>query len=94
MLRQLDIFLKEFSACFSRTAAFNWFVVIVLGFIVRRDVRGLSSLVRRLNLCPKLYEAMLCFFRATSWSLEKVQQRWVNTICNIALLSPSRSMSS
>ena len=81
MIRQLDIFLKEFSVCFSRTAAFNWFVVVIIGFIVRRDVRGITSMVRCLNLCPKLYEAMLCFFRATSWSLEKVQQCWVNVIC-------------
>lgn len=80
MFRQLDIYLKEFSVCFSRTAAFNWFVVVIVGFIVRRDVRGITSMVRCLNLCPKLYEAMLCFFRATSWSLEKVQQCWVNVI--------------
>jgi len=80
VLKQLDIFLGEFSACFSRTAAFYWFVIVIVGFIMRRDVRGVTSMVRCLNLCPKLYETMLCFFRATSWSLEKVQQCWVHVI--------------
>ena len=80
MFRQLNTYLQEFSTCFSRTAAFYWFVTVVVGFIVRRDVRGLTSLVRCLNLCPKLYEAMLCFFRASSWSLGKLQQCWVNVI--------------
>ncbi len=53
---------------------------MIVGFIIRRDVRGLTSLVRCLNLCPKLYESMLCFFRASSWSLGEIQQCWVNLI--------------
>ncbi len=81
MFEQLNTYLSEFSVCFSRTAAYYWFVTIVVGFIVRRDVRGITSIIRCLNLCPSLYESLLSFFRASSWSIEKLWAVWAKVIC-------------
>lgn len=77
MLNELSTILLAFSPCFSRVAAFRWFVVIILGFLIRLDFHGVTSLIRWLALDPKYYETLLNFFRASSWQLWKIQQCWV-----------------
>lgn len=76
MIREISTILAAFRSCFSRTAAFNWFVTVVFGFIVRIDLCGASAFVRWLGLKPDLYTAMLSFFRASSWQLNAILQRW------------------
>ena len=76
MIRDISAILAEFRSCFSRTAAFNWFVTVVFGFIIRIDLCGASAFVRWLGLKPALYTAMLSFFRASSWQLNAILQRW------------------
>ncbi len=44
--------------------------------MLRSDKLGLTSVIRDLSLCPECYEPMLHFFRASSWSLEKVRKCW------------------
>ena len=72
--------LLEFRACFSREAAFNWFVVIVMGFMVRLDHHGVTSIIRWLALKPSLYTSLLSFFRASSWQLKTIQQQWAKIV--------------
>ncbi len=69
-----------FRGCFSMTAAFSWFVTIVTGLMVRSDRLGVTSVIRDLGLCPRLHEAMLHFFRGTSWSLEHLCQAWYKVV--------------
>ena len=66
----------QFRDCFSRGAAFNWFVIVIMGFIIRLDHHGVTSIIRWLGLKSSLYTAMLSFFRAGSWNLKCIQQRW------------------
>ena len=76
MIGEISLILLLFKDCFSRVAAFNWFVVIIMGFIVRLDHHGVTSMVRWLNLDSSLYTALLSFFRASSWQLSRIQKRW------------------
>jgi hypothetical protein len=76
MISEISRILASFRPCFTRTAAFKWFVVVVFGFIVRIDLCGVSSFVRWLGIEPTLYTAMLSFFRASSWQLQTILQRW------------------
>ena len=76
MIREISRILASFRSCFSRTAAFNWFVTVVFGFIVRIDLCGASSFVRWLGIKPALYTSMLSFFRASSWQVQDIQKRW------------------
>ena len=76
MIGEISRILAGFRSCFSRTAAFNWFVTVMFGFIVRIDLCGASSFVRWLGIEPALYTAMLSFFRASSWQLGEILQRW------------------
>ncbi len=80
MIKEISRILSGFRPCFTRTAAFNWFVIVVYGFIVRIDVCGASSFIRWLGIKPKLYTAMLSFFRASSWNLHDILQRWVQIV--------------
>jgi hypothetical protein len=76
MIKEISLILMQFSDCFSRTAAFHWFVIVIMGFIVRLDHHGVTSTIRWLGLKPSLYTALLSFFRASSWRLKRIQQRW------------------
>lgn len=52
MLKFISEILLSFSSCFSRKAAFEWFIVIVVGFMVRSDLLGITSVIRDLALNP------------------------------------------
>jgi hypothetical protein len=80
MISEISRILAGFRPCFSRLAAFKWFVTVVFGFIVRIDLCGTSSFVRWLGIKPALYTAMLSFFRASSWQLQSVWRHWWHTV--------------
>jgi hypothetical protein len=76
MIQQISKILAGFERCFSRKAAFYWFVIIVFGLLVRLDLDGVSSFIRWLGLNPGCYTALLNFFRAMSWNLANIQSFW------------------
>ena len=76
MIEQISLILVQFRDCFSRPAAFIWFVIVIMGFTVRLDHHGVTSMIRWLSLKPSLYTALLSFFRTSSWRLKCIQQRW------------------
>ena len=76
MLIHLDPILDQLRPCFSRQAAFDWFVVIILGLLIRCDHLGVTSLVRWLFLRPHCYDLILHFCRATSWQLDALLAQW------------------
>jgi hypothetical protein len=80
MIREISAILADFRSCFTRLAAFNWFVTVVFGFIVRIDLCGASAFVRWLGIEPSLYTAMLSFFRTSSWQLKAISQRWCQIV--------------
>lgn len=72
----LNEILMEFRSCFSRKASFKWFVVIIIGLMIRSDKLGVTSIVRDLCLADGSYIPMLNFFRANSWILETLIIKW------------------
>ena len=76
MLILLDKMLLGFRCCFSRKAAFCWFVIIVMGFIVRFDHQGVTSFIRWLFLDPQYYDRLLGFFRSSAWSIDYLLSYW------------------
>ena len=86
MFQQLDAIFAVFRPCFSREATFQWFVIVIVGFYVRADHEGLTSLIRWLALSPSCYDALLHFFYAASWSVDTlmpVWATWVTTTCPV-----------
>ncbi|MCP4161319.1 MAG: transposase, partial [Deltaproteobacteria bacterium] len=78
MLRILDNILSRFHSVFTYDAAFNWFVIVIIGFIVRFDHMGISSFIRWLYLDPVHYDALLLFFRTSSWTLNSLLIQWIS----------------
>ena len=86
MLKFIENVLCYFESCFSRKAAFYWFVTITIGFMLRSDKLGVTSVIRDLALCPDCYDSMLHFFRASSWSLADIRQRWFSAVSKFSPL--------
>jgi len=61
---------------FSRKAAYCWFVVVCVGFIVRYDALGVTSIVRALELPPVKYLCLLHFFHSNAWTVESLMRLW------------------
>ena len=61
-------------------AAFRWFVILIIGLMLRSDKLGVTSVIRDLALKPDCYLSMLHFFRASSWSLDRIRQCWFQTV--------------
>ncbi len=80
MIVFLDEALMSFRSCFSRKNAFNWFVIAIMGFIVRGDKLGITSIIRELNLDPKFYITFLHFFRSSAWTLETLTKQWIKLV--------------
>jgi hypothetical protein len=80
MLKYMNELLLPFRACFSRQATFEWFVVIVIGFMLRSDHLGMTSVIRDLSLNPRCYETLIHFFRSSAWSLQSLRQIWLQVI--------------
>ena len=59
MINEINRILLQFQNCFSRNAAFHWFVVVIMGFIIRLDHHGVTSIIRWLGLKPSLYTDLL-----------------------------------
>jgi len=76
MFPWLNEALHTFRNCFSNKRAFVWFVLIVVGIMIRSDHLGLTSVVRELNLSPNAYSSILHFFRADSWYLGQLMCAW------------------
>ena len=61
MLFFINEILKMFGSCFSREAAYQWFVILVVGLMIRDDHLGVTSVIRDLGLRPECYETMMHF---------------------------------
>lgn len=84
MWNLIDRILSDFRNLFSRQASFEWFVIIVMGLMVRTDSLGITSVIRELSLDPESYTTMNHFFRANSWRIEDLINCWTKIIKDIA----------
>lgn len=67
---------ERMRSAFSREAAFDWFIVFVLGVIVRRDTDGVASVVRGLYLDPAVYEPLTHSFRSNACDDAALEKEW------------------
>lgn len=72
--------LSSFRSCFTRSAAFDWFYTVVIGFMIRSDKLGVTSVIRDLNLRHDCYEKIMHFFHARSWHLPDLHRKWYDIV--------------
>jgi hypothetical protein len=62
-------------AC-ARTRTFLWMSVCLAGMAIRKDLAGVTSIVRVLGLVPDCYDRLLDFFHSPALCLEKLTRLW------------------
>jgi hypothetical protein len=77
MFQLLDSILHEFRACFKRNKTWKWFVVAVIGFMIRKDQRGVTSIISSLRLDPRHYHTLLHFFRSRGYKVTSLYDKWI-----------------
>jgi hypothetical protein len=68
---------------FSRLRTFMWFVTAVAGLTVRVDVLGVTSIVRALNLRPRLYTKLLDHFHSSGIKLDRLSALWAQAVLEL-----------
>jgi DDE superfamily endonuclease len=63
------------SAC-ARTRTFLWMSLCLAGMTVRKDLLGVTSIVRALGLEPACYDRLLDFFHSPALDLDKLTSAW------------------
>ena len=82
MLKFIDSVLHSFRPCFAREATFQWFVVIIVGLLLRSEHLGTTSFIRDLALNPACYETLNHFFRSSDYSARFVPRiAIIDTAC-------------
>ncbi len=76
MIKEIEDILKCMRPAFSRNATYLWFVIVFVGFVLRTDTFGVSSIVRALTLDPAHYPSLLHFFHSTAWTVEGLMSIW------------------
>lgn len=72
--------LFDFRVCFTRKAAFEWFVVVIIGLMIGQEHAGVTSVIRELSLSSSHYESILHFFHASSWKIETIRKVWISLV--------------
>jgi len=62
-------------AC-ARTRTFLWMAVCLAGMTTRKDLMGVTSIVRALGLMPACYDRLLDFFHSSALNLSKLTRLW------------------
>jgi len=86
MWEWLNATTAQFKVIFNRRPTYCWFVVILIGLMIRSDHLGITSIVRELNLTPSSYLAMLHFFRSEGWYIEGMWSVWVKVVASTTVL--------
>jgi len=86
MWEWLNEALQKFRHCFSNKIAYGWFVIIIIGMMMRSEHVGVSSIVRELSLQPGAYVAIIHFFRAESWYIGRIRSAWLRLVSKLPIL--------
>jgi hypothetical protein len=68
-------------AC-TRQRTFFWLITVLIGFTIKFDSIGVTSIARGVGLLPAYYTCLLHFFNSSAINLEKLQSLWINLIFN------------
>ena len=69
-------------AC-ARTQTFLWMVVCLAGMTTRKDLMGVTSIVRAMGLAPVCYDRLLDFFHSPAMDLDKLTRAWRDLVFRV-----------
>jgi hypothetical protein len=71
---------RQLRTAFSRNRTFLWFALCVAGVSVRKDLAGVTSIVRTLGLKDVLYDRLLDCFHSTAIDLDLLTVLWAKLV--------------
>lgn len=71
---------NELFACCSRTRTFYWMIAILIGFTIKFDFVGVTSIARGVGLLPNYYTRMLEFFVSPAIDLDILLALWIKVV--------------
>lgn len=71
---------NQLSPACNRKQTFFWLVTVLIGFTIKSDFLGVTSLARGVGLLPCYYTCLLHFFNSSALDAEKLRHLWVNLI--------------
>jgi hypothetical protein len=80
MFQFINTILEQFLPCFNREASWINFCTLIIGFIMRPDMRGVSSVISALRIKPAHYTTLLKFFRSNAFDIDSLYQKLI-TVC-------------
>jgi len=66
----------ELRSAAARTQTFLWMALCLAGMTTRKDLAGVTSIVRALGLAPACYDRLLDFFHSPALDLDKLTRVW------------------
>ena len=79
MYQQISSILQDFILDFKRFRTWQWFVAMVIGFMIRGSHNGVTSMISSLRLKPKLYPSAIHFFRSNGYETDDLYTKWIQT---------------
>jgi hypothetical protein len=64
----------------SRQRTFFWLCIVLIGFIIRPDMLGVTSIIRAIGLLPCYYDRLLDFFHSPSVNIQQLTRYWVRIV--------------
>ena len=71
---------NPFEGACNRKKTFFWLVIVLIGFTIKFDLLGVTSLARGAGIASIYYTSMLNFFNSTAINLEMLQSIWINIV--------------
>lgn len=72
--------MNHFRPCFTRERPFEWFEVVITGFLIRDDEKGLASIMRAFSIQDHRYGALAHFFESDAYDTKAVEQKWIDFV--------------
>ena len=74
------------ASCFLSPQTYVWFIVAVLGIMVRSDAYGIASCIRAVGISGKHYETFDHFFHSLAWKITPIRKCWHSLVRKYAYL--------
>lgn len=74
---------RELRPAFTRELTFLWFSIALAGFCCRKDIVGVTSIVRALGLKSTCYMSLRLMFHSSAIDLDRLTSLWSNLVIKI-----------
>lgn len=71
---------KQLQTSCARKRTFYWMITILMGFTIKFDCFGVTSIARGVGLHPSYYTCMLNFFTSTAVKLDQLLSLWITLV--------------